>query len=119
MNRKEKDAKMCTVLDAATEKLVRGGFENGFDIEEIAKASVTIPFAILFSVVKPGNEARLGPVIADMVSTMAQSIGNNSNEIAAEIKKQKIKDGAPYDGPLKAEDVPEDIQKALKEFFNQ
>lgn len=120
MNEMEKKLeKFSWVLDEATEKIVREGVRLDLDFIKIVECTVSIPYAILFSMARPGQEKPLAAQTTKFVQATAEKIGEAAAEAGAKGEFNPKKEPELYDGPLKAENVPAEIRRKLSEFFEE
>tara|TARA_R110000744_G_scaffold186249_1_gene305592 strand:- start:87 stop:473 length:387 start_codon:yes stop_codon:yes gene_type:complete len=124
MTEDEKAEELGKSLDAAIAHIVTKSVEFNFDPITVAQASVTIPFSLLFGLCPPGKEREMEPMVTGLVIEAAKLVGAHTKKAAKAAEDAKnaainaAAESEPYDGPLTANDVPEQIRKELHEFFN-
>tara|TARA_R110000824_G_scaffold30184_2_gene99611 strand:- start:4872 stop:5243 length:372 start_codon:yes stop_codon:yes gene_type:complete len=121
MTEEEKFQELGIAMDQAIGVIVEKAAELDLDPILVTKASVVIPFAILFGICRSGHEEELAEIATDLIVDAAQTVGKNSKKAALEAGDIKSAaretESKLYDGPLKAKDIPEQIKKELHEFF--
>jgi hypothetical protein len=109
-------------MDAATMYLIEAASYADICPTKVAESTVAMPFAILFGVCRPGAEYKLALETTKMVVDAATEIGKD----AARAAKATGYSGSfvpadvpaePYDGPLKQEDIPENVRAFFDKFF--
>tara|TARA_R100000781_G_scaffold90365_1_gene55834 strand:- start:167 stop:589 length:423 start_codon:yes stop_codon:yes gene_type:complete len=132
MDEKSQEA-LGSAIERAVQEIVIVAAEFDMDPVHVTQASLLVPFSILLGLCRAGEEFKMAELGTAVIVEAAQAIGKDIKRAAAlaneskriellkskkeKINAAKVSNSKLYDGPLKEEDVPEEIRKNINEFF--